>query len=207
MYKLLFGLVFLLISYAITALGTVHQQQLQKQTLGEKVTVTVAPTANPTTFPSIENLPSTTVQTVPPGIEAKVDRVVDGDTIQVILGGGKQKVRLIGINTPETVDPRRPVQCFGKEASNHAKEVLTGKTVYLESDPTQDNTDKYKRLLRYVWLDAETNFNKQMIVDGYAYEYTYNIPYKYQLEFKSAQKEAENARRGLWSSTACAGGR
>jgi len=134
-----------------------------------------------------------------------VNRVIDGDTIEVILNGQKKKVRLIGINTPETVDPRRPVQCFGKEASNYAKQLLTGKTVYLESDPTQGDLDKYKRLLRYVWLDGETNVNKAMIADGYAYEYTYNTPYKYQVEFKAAQKEAEDANRGLWSPTACAG--
>ena len=173
--------------------------------MGEKVTPTSASTPRPSLSPA-PNVSSTPhSQTNPPGVQAQVSKVVDGDTLDVILNGKKQKVRLIGINTPETVDPRKPVQCFGKEASNHAKELLSGKTIYLESDPTQDDTDKYKRLLRYVWLDAETNVNKEMIADGYACEYTYDIPYKYQIGFKQAQQEAENAGRGLWSASTCGG--
>ncbi|MGH7203371.1 MAG: thermonuclease family protein [Candidatus Levyibacteriota bacterium] len=103
------------------------------------------------------------------------------------------------------MDPRKPVQCFGKEASNYAKQLLSNKTVSLESDPTQGDWDKYHRLLRYVWLDTKANANEIMIADGYAYEYTYNTPYKYQSEFKAAQHAAEDAGRGLWSSNACSG--
>ncbi|MDD2890866.1 MAG: thermonuclease family protein [bacterium] len=128
----------------------------------------------------------------------KVVNVVDGDTIDVEMGGGKERLRLIGIDTPETVDPRKPVQCFGKEASDKAKELLLGKMVSLEADPTQGERDKYDRLLRYVFLEDGTFFNKEMIEQGYAHEYTYDTPYKYQTEFKQAENEARENKRGLW---------
>lgn len=127
-----------------------------------------------------------------------VIKVVDGDTIDVSINGKTERIRLIGINTPETVDPRKPVECFGKEASDKAKALLNSKKVYLESDITQGELDKYNRLLRYVFLEDGTNFNLLMIKEGYAYEYTYNTPYKYQAEFKEAQKYAENTKAGLW---------
>jgi len=132
-----------------------------------------------------------------------VVKVVDGDTIDVLIGEKTERIRLIGINTPETVDPRKPVECFGKEASNKAKTLLSGKKVYLESDLTQGDLDKYNRLLRYVFLEDKTNFSLLMVKEGYAYEYTYNVPYKYQTEFKNAQKKAELGKLGLWADGAC----
>jgi len=132
-----------------------------------------------------------------------VVKVVDGDTIKVDINGTTETLRLIGINTPETVDPRKPVECFGIEASNRAKELLSNKKVRLESDPTQGERGIYGRLLRYVWLEDGTFYNKQMILDGYANEYTYNTPYKYQNEFKQAEKEARENKRGLWADDAC----
>ena len=129
--------------------------------------------------------------------------MVDGDTIDVSIDGKTERIRLIGINTPEIVDPRKPVECFGKEASDEAKSVLNGKKVALEADASQGERDKYDRFLRYVFLEDGTNFNLQMIKDGFAYEYTYELPYKYQTEFKSAQKEAENNKVGLWADGAC----
>ncbi len=134
--------------------------------------------------------------------EVSVTKVVDGDTVEVLLNGKKEKVRVIGINTPETVDPRRPVQCFGKEASNFAKQTLTGENVTLESDPTQSNRDKYGRLLRYIFL-SDIDFGKQMIEQGYAHEYTYDIPYKYQSAYQAAERQAREGKKGLWSNSAC----
>lgn len=128
----------------------------------------------------------------------EVVKVVDGDTIDISLNGKVERLRLIGINTPETVDPRKPVECFGREASAKAKVILTGQKVALESDSSQDERDKYNRLLKYVFLEDGTNFNLLMIREGYAYEYTYDLPYKYQAEFKQAQKEAEENKAGLW---------
>ncbi len=135
----------------------------------------------------------------------KVIKVIDGDTLDVAIDGKVERLRLIGINTPETVDPRKPVECFGIEASNKAKATLAGKQVSLEIDSTQGERDKYDRLLRYVFLEDGTNFNLKMIKDGYAYEYTYDLPYKYQQQFKSAQREAELNKRGLWGPDKCNG--
>lgn len=132
-------------------------------------------------------------------------RAVDGDTL-VILDSEMQekKVRLIGINTPETVDPRRPVECFGKEASNFTKELVSksSKNVRLEFDDTQQKYDKYGRLLAYVYLvqkdGVEIFLNRELIKQGYAHEYTYKLPYKLQSEFKKLQQEAKQEERGLW---------
>ncbi len=145
---------------------------------------------------------SSPAPTIQSGLYA-VSSVIDGDTIQVVIDGKKETLRLIGIDTPEAVVPRKPVQCFGKEASAKAKSLLSGKSVRLEPDPTQGERDKYQRLLRYVFLEDGTNFNKLMISEGYAHEYTYNTPYKYQAEFKQAQKEAEASKLGLWADNAC----
>lgn len=136
---------------------------------------------------------------------ATVVKVIDGDTLEVLIDGKKEKVRVIGINTPETVDPRRPVECFGKESSDKAKSLLSGKSVRLEQDQTQDSIDKYGRLLRYVFLPDGTDFGLTMIREGYAYEYTYDLPYKFQEEYKKAQEEAESAGKGLWSESSCSG--
>lgn len=133
----------------------------------------------------------------------QVTAVVDGDTIKVNIDGTVKTLRLIGIDTPETVDPRKPVQCFGLEASNRTKQLLLNKKVRLEADPSQGELDKYSRLLRYVYLEDGTSFNKKMIADGYAYEYTYNTTYKYQAEFKQAQIDAKNSKLGLWADGAC----
>lgn len=133
----------------------------------------------------------------------EVVNVVDGDTLDVSINGKIERLRLIGINTPETVDPRRPVQCFGVQASNKAKEFLSGKSIALESDPTQGERDKYDRLLRYIHLSDGRNFNELMISEGYAYEYTYDLPYKYQQEFKQAEADARQSGRGLWAEGVC----
>lgn len=135
--------------------------------------------------------------------EAQVVRIIDGDTIEVLLSNKKEKVRVIGINTPEEVDPRKKVECFGKEASSFAKEILEGKIVLLESDPTQQDRDKYNRLLRYVFVNS-VDFGRFMIEQGYAYEYTYDLRYKYQKEYKEAEKNAREKGVGLWLDTACA---
>lgn len=135
----------------------------------------------------------------------QVTKVVDGDTIEVSIDGVNEKIRLIGVDTPETVDPRKPVQCLGKEASNYSKSVLEGKSVKLEADETQENRDRYKRLLRYAILDDGTNFNELLIEKGFAHEYTYDTPYKYQSEFKSAEEQARLNSIGLWSVDTCNG--
>lgn len=132
-----------------------------------------------------------------------VVRVVDGDTIVIMRGGRNETLRLIGINTPETVDPRRPVECFGKEASAFASRVLSGAHVRVESDPSQGAKDKYGRTLAYIFLPDGTFFNLLLIREGYAYEYTYNEPYRYQKEFRDAEQIARVEGKGLWAEGAC----
>ena len=134
----------------------------------------------------------------------RVIKVVDGDTLEVD-DGQNSRIRIIGIDTPETVDPRKPVQCFGKEASNRAKEILSGQFVTLAADESQGNTDKYKRLLRYVNLPDGSDYGLTMISQGYAHEYTYNTPYEKQAEYKQAEVNARENSRGLWSSSTCSG--
>lgn len=133
----------------------------------------------------------------------RVIKVVDGDTIAVDIEGVSETIRLIGINTPETVDPRKPVECFGIEASNKAKELLSGKSVALEKDSSQDERDKYGRLLRYIKTKDGLFYNLEIIKQGYAYEYTYGIPYKYQREFKEAENYARTKKLGLWADGVC----
>lgn len=132
-----------------------------------------------------------------------VVKVVDGDTIDVDVFGTTARVRLIGIDTPETVDPSKPVQCFGQEATDKAKELLTNQKVRLQSDPSQSDIDEYGRMLRYVFLSDNTNVNELMIAQGYAHEYTYKTPYMYQEEFKQAEKNAQDQGLGLWAPGVC----
>ena len=132
-----------------------------------------------------------------------VTKVVDGDTLTISKDGSSVTLRLIGIDTPETVHPSKPVECFGTEASNKAKSLLSGKYITLEMDDSQGTYDKYQRMLAYVYLPDGTMFNKYMISEGYAYEYTYGIPYKYQSEFKQAENSAKQNKKGLWADGVC----
>jgi micrococcal nuclease len=143
---------------------------------------------------------------MPAGLQTgRVVKVVDGDTIDVSINGQTERVRMIGINTPESVDPRRVIQCFGVEASSRAKKLLSNQTVGLEMDPTQGDTDQYGRLLRYVWFSDGRMFNLQMLAEGFANEFTFNIPYKYQKLFKTTARAADFAGVGLWSTNTCNG--
>ncbi|MFA5946871.1 MAG: thermonuclease family protein [Patescibacteria group bacterium] len=135
-----------------------------------------------------------------------LSRVVDGDTIEVAFSDtDKYKVRLIGINTPESVDPRKPVECFGHEATEHLKALLNVSSVRLSTDPSQASEDKYDRWLRYVYTADGTDINLQMIKDGYAHEYTYNTPYVNQKVYRAAEAEAKTKKIGLWSPDTCNG--
>ena len=138
-------------------------------------------------------------QTPPTQIEtsqqlAVVTRVIDGDTI-VVEGVGT--VRLIGVDTPETVDPRRPVEYFGKEASDFTKQLATGKQVRLEFD--RDRADRYGRTLAYVYLQPEHFLlNAEIIRQGYGHAYT-QFPVRMVEEFRALEREAREAGRGLWA--------
>jgi micrococcal nuclease len=132
----------------------------------------------------------------------RVSRVVDGDTIHVQRGGADITVRLIGIDTPETVKPNAAVECFGPEASEFAASRLDGATVTLEADPSQSPTDRYGRTLAYVWVDsagAQRLFNLDAVLGGYAREATYAGPYAWQEALQRAEDLAKSEGRGRWS--------
>ena len=130
---------------------------------------------------------------------ARVTRVIDGDTIEVDMDGRLYKVRYIGIDTPETVHPTRGVEPYGKEASERNRQLVEGKTVYLEKDVSE--TDRYKRLLRYVYVD-DVMVNAVLVQEGYAQVATYPPDVKYVDEFLELQREAREEGRGLWAGTA-----
>lgn len=119
-------------------------------------------------------------------------RVIDGDTIVI---EGNEKVRLIGVDTPETVHPKKPVQYFGKEASAFTKKMVEGKQVRLEYD--WQRKDKYGRTLAYVYLEDGTFLNLEIIKQGYGFAYI-KYPFKFLEEFRQAEKEARENKRGLW---------
>lgn len=126
-----------------------------------------------------------------------VTEVIDGDTIKIQSG---QTVRLLGIDTPETKDPRRPVECFGKEASNETKKLLLGKDVILEKDVSE--ADKYGRLLRYIYLPLEDGqalfVNDYLVRAGFASVLTYPPDVKFDEQLREAERLARQNYRGLW---------
>jgi micrococcal nuclease len=130
--------------------------------------------------------------------------VADGDTITVAIDGVDERVRLIGIDAPELHNPR---ECFAQEAADHAARVLSGNSVRLEADPSQDDRDRYGRLLRYVFLPDGSNVNAGLVASGVAYEYTYDDPYRYQELFRADQRSAEAEGIGVWSASGCGGQR
>jgi micrococcal nuclease len=120
-------------------------------------------------------------------------RVIDGDTIVL---DGEETVRLIGVDTPETKDPRKPVQYFGQEAYEFTRSLVEGKRVRLEYD--QERNDKYGRTLAYVYLEDGTFLNTEIIKQGYGFAYT-QFPFKYLEEFRQYEREARENERGLWA--------
>src|SRR4030042_4962865 len=122
----------------------------------------------------------------------KVKRVIDGDTLLLTSG---ERVRLIGVDTPETKHPQKPVQYFGKEAYLFTKGMVEGKEVRLEYD--WQKRDKYGRLLAYVYLLDGSLLNEEIIKQGYGFAYT-RFPFKYLEEFRKYEREARGNKRGLW---------
>ena len=135
---------------------------------------------------------------IQPG-QYRVLQVHDGDTISVDMNGIEEKVRFIGVDTPETQDPRKAVQCFGKAASNYTTKLLAGQSVRLEADPQSSNRDRYSRLLRYVYLPDGRLVQAEIIRSGYGFAYT-SFPFAKSDEFESYEKEARDNSRGLWGS-------
>jgi micrococcal nuclease len=150
----------------------------------------------------------------PGGYEAAtIERVVDGDTLVVrITGrtdgpglgdsvvGRSYRVRLIGIDTPESVDPRRPVECFGHEAGAAMSALVKDRSVRLVKDV--EETDRYDRLLRYVYMEAEMA-NARLVTNGYAHAYTFPPNVRHSDLFVRLEREARENDRGLWAPDTC----
>lgn len=157
------------------------------------------PSSSPPPSPVAESRPIATTSATfgIEGAQALVTKVVDGDTIEL---ENSQTVRLIGIDTPETVDPRRPVGCFGKEAKKETASLLNGKAVILQKDVSE--TDKYGRLLRYVFLPLDNGdivfVNKYLLLQGFAKALTYPPDVKFSEEFRQAEQDARINKKGLW---------
>ncbi len=148
------------------------------------------PTAEPSVFKA------QTAPNNPNLVLAKVTAIIDGDTIEVDLGEGNiKRVRYIGIDTPESVDPRQPVQCFSKEATAKNKELVESGIVGLEKDVSE--TDRYGRLLRYVYM-GDLLINHVLVAEGYAHASSYPPDVKHQDRLKQAEQEARSANKGLW---------
>jgi len=157
-----------------------------------------------------------TLRAEPSGFErARVTRVIDGDTVEVVIlsrsegrgagwarPGQTYSVRLTGIDTPESVKPDAPIECFGREASAALEAFLGNRVVRLVDDI--ENVDGYDRLLRYVYVGEEMA-NARLVANGYAHAYHYAPNLRHSRLFEELQRDARKADRGLWSSDTCSG--
>lgn len=132
-----------------------------------------------------------------PGLYA-VEEISDGDTIIVNMNGTREIIRMIGVDTPETHHPDRPLECYGTAASEYTRNLLEGKNVRLQADPLNTNRDRYDRLLRYVYLSDGTLVQQKLIGEGYGFAYTL-FPFEKTGQFIALQNEAKMSVKGLWS--------
>lgn len=179
--KVIFLVFFLFLFFALSN----RETKIENETKISKQEVKGSVITPSTAFPQTNNAKQQGI---------KVKRVIDGDTIELEAG---QKVRLIGIDSPESVDPREAVQCFGKEAYSNLKTLLEEKIIKLEKDISE--TDKYGRLLRYVYLD-KIFINETLVRTGFAKASSYPPDIKFQGKFREAEAYARNNSLGLWDS-------
>lgn len=126
-------------------------------------------------------------------------RVVDGDTVVVRLNARETTIRLVGVDTPETVHPNKPVEAFGKQASAFTHELLDGRTVRVVFPPDHERQDRYGRTLAYLYRQPDGLFvNLEIVKQGYGHAYT-RFPFDQMEAFRAAEGEARAARRGLWA--------
>jgi len=167
---------------------------------GATTTETFAVNTSDHTVPSVlVDTPQTISQDITTSISAELHqvlRVIDGDTIEILYDGVKRTVRYIGVDTPETVHPSKPVECMGREASEYNNSLVAGKMVRLERDVS--DTDRYGRLLRYVYI-GDLMVNEVLLAEGYANVMTYPPDVKYTERFLELEQDARAGKRGLWS--------
>ena len=158
---------------------------------------TAIPTPSPTMAPTVA--PTLTPAPTPAPLAGTVVEVVDGDTVRVELATGLETVRIIGIDTPEVHHPSQPEACFGAEATAFAREALAGQPVTLELDPTQDERDRYDRLLAHVHV-GDALYAAEAIAAGYGIHYVYERPSVHASELAAAADAARTADAGIWAS-------
>lgn len=134
----------------------------------------------------------------------RVERVVDGDTFKAVVDGELVSVRIIGIDTPETVKPGAPIDCFGPESSDFAKALLSGADVTLEFDDTQGRFDRYDRVLAHVWLPTANGgqvlYGGEVVAQGYGYENQYgDEPTTWTSVLRELEDSAKSNDAGLWA--------
>jgi endonuclease YncB( thermonuclease family) len=166
-------------------LGNSKPQRRQQVERNERTERTPEPKQQPVRRPAVQR--------------HQVLDVIDGDTVKVLYRGSEVSVRVIGIDTPETVHPSEPVECGGPEASATAARMLTGKRVRLVFDPSQGRIDAYGRTLAYLQTPGIGDFGLAMIRQGRAVEYTYDSSYARQARYLPAQRNAQAAGRGIWN--------
>lgn len=137
-----------------------------------------------------------TAQTNQPGLY-QITKFDDGDTVQVDMNGRTETIRFIGVDTPETHDPRKAVQCFGLAAAAFTNNMIGNSQVRLEADPLSTNRDRYNRLLRFIYLPDGTLVNGEIIKQGYGFAVT-GFPHSRLEEFRTYEKEAREQNKGLW---------
>lgn len=137
-----------------------------------------------------------------PGEIGVVEDIVDGDTIKVRIDGKLETVRLAGIDTPETRDPNKPVECYGPEASAEVKRLLLGANIVLRSDTKQPNRDRFDRLLRFVYTGSDIDVNGYLVANGFAKVYV-SAESDNQSLYLQLESEARRSELGLWSAKNC----
>lgn len=172
--------------------GVVSKEEVFKEALNELGLGNIISVSN-------EKSSNTTVSTdINELNKYEVISVTDGDTFKINYNGKEKKVRLIGVDTPESVSPNKEKNNnYGKEASNYTKERLEGKNVSIEFDVQE--TDQYGRFLAYVYLEDGTMYNKELLEKGYAQVATYPPNVKYVEEFEEIQKQARENKVGFWA--------
>ncbi len=143
------------------------------------------------------NKPGQAAQRDQPGLYS-IAHFVDGDTIAVNMNGKVEKVRFVGVDTPETHKPNTPVQCYGPAAAAYTKNTIGTQKVRLVSDSLSTDRDRYDRLLRYVYLPDGTNLNEKLVQEGYGFYYPY-FPFSKSQQFAADEQAAIAAHKGLWA--------
>lgn len=159
----------------------------------------------PSPAPTSVSATDVPTQAGPSRVQAQVLSVTDGDTIRVLIDGRSVAIRYIGIDTPETVDPRTSVECFGREATAFNRQLVEGKTVELEKDVSE--VDKFGRTLRYVWIERGSQMvmaNEELVRNGYATSSTYSPDVKYHERFGGLEAAARAGGLGLWGAVCAA---